>query len=413
MVHDTVIIGAGIAGLWLAEQIARRGHSVLVLEKYDYFGGRVLTSAKHGVEVGAGRVHERHWRVGTLLKRFGLDTVPLSTKADWRSMDSTESEPVLIPQERNMFENSWAPIVAEIARLSPHTLATHTLRELADRILGRRAAKALLDRYPYRAEVEKMRADLGIASFRAEMGTRAGYFGVRGGLTQLTDALVAACRAVGVRFRKGAAVTRVVPSINGYELHLAGGAKPVKARRVILATHVAALTKMELPAEVRTGDLARLGMAPLTRVYATYPTHEGTAWFADLPKTVTDSPLRYIIPINPAKGMIMISYVDDRDTAAWKGLKGPALVAAIQAELRRLMPERSIPEPSWMHAYEWTDGCTYWRPGLYNPREVAVRLMHPAAGLWIAGESLSVGQQAWMEGALAVAEDVLGSYLLA
>jgi monoamine oxidase len=406
MVHDTVIVGAGIAGLWLAEQIATRGHRVLVLEKYDYFGGRVLTSAKHGVEVGAGRVHERHWRVGTLLKRFSLDTVPLSTKVDWRSIGSDTAEPASL-------EETWAPIIAQIVRLSPRTLATHTLRELADRILGRRAAKALLDRYPYRAEVEKMRADLGIASFHAEMGTRAGYFGVRGGLTQLTDALVAACRAAGVRFRTGAAVTRVDPSVDGYEIHLADGENPVKTRRVILATHVAALTKMELPAEVRAGDLARLGMAPLTRVYATYPIHKEAAWFADLPKTVTDSPLRYIIPINPAKGMIMISYVDDRDTAAWKGLKGPALVTAIQSELRRLFPERSIPEPTWMHAYEWTDGCTYWRPGLYNPREVAVRLMHPAAGLWIAGESLSVGQQAWMEGALAVAEDVLGSYLLA
>jgi monoamine oxidase len=406
MVRDTVIVGAGIAGLWLAEQIAKRGHRVLVLEKYDYFGGRVLTSAKHGVEVGAGRIHERHWRVGTLLKRFGLDTVPLSTKAVWRSVGSEAAEPAL-------FEDVWKFVLAEIARLSPRCLATHTLRELADSVLGRKAAKALLDRYPYRAEVEKMRADLGIASFHAEMGTRAGYFGVRGGLTQLTDALVAACRASGVRFRKGAAVTRVVPSVEGYELHLADGAKPVKARRVILATHVAALAKMELPAEVRAGDLAQLGMAPLTRVYATYPTSGGVAWFADLPKTVTDSPLRYIIPINPAKGMIMISYVDDRDTGTWKGLKGPALITAIQTELRRLMPERTIPEPTWMHAYEWTDGCTYWRPGAYNPREVAVRLMHPAAGLWIAGESLSVGQQAWMEGALAVAEDVLGSYLLA
>lgn len=406
MPQDTVIVGAGIAGLWLAEQIAKRGHRVLVLEKYDYFGGRVLTSTKHGVEVGAARFHESHWRIGTLLKRFGIEMDPLSTKTDWRGVDSEAAEPAL-------FEDIWISVIKQLEYLSPRTLATHTLRELADRVLGRRAAKALMDRYPYRAEVEKMRADLGIASFHAEMGTRAGYFSARGGLTQIIDGLISACKVAGVRFRTGVAVSRVVPTVDGYELHLANGAKPVNARRVVLATHVAALTKMELPAEVRSGDLARLGMAPLTRVYATYPTHEGTSWFTGLNKTVTDSPLRYIIPINPAKGMIMISYVDDRDTAAWRGLKGPALITAIQAELRRLMPERSIPEPTWMHAYEWTDGCSYWRSGLYNPREVAARLMHPAAGLWIAGESLSVGHQAWMEGALAVAEDVLRSYLLA
>ena len=74
----TIIIGAGIAGLWLAEQLARRGDTVTVLEKYDYIGGRILTS-DDGRELGAGRIHDSHHRVHALLRRFGLHTTPLDT----------------------------------------------------------------------------------------------------------------------------------------------------------------------------------------------------------------------------------------------------------------------------------------------------------------------------------------------
>ena len=57
----TIIVGAGISGLWLAEQLALRGDKVTVLEKSDYLGGRIVTSER-GFEIGAGRIatHHRH-----------------------------------------------------------------------------------------------------------------------------------------------------------------------------------------------------------------------------------------------------------------------------------------------------------------------------------------------------------------
>jgi monoamine oxidase len=388
MIH-TVIVGAGIAGLWLAVQLARRGDRVTVLEKYDYIGGRVLTSKKYHVEIGAGRVHESHHRVNALVDHYRLTRVPLSEETAWIGRKSGKPEP-------NDFEPTWAAICDQIALLPPSILSTHTLRELAVRVLGVQA-DALLDRFPYRAEVNTMRADVALKSFRTgDMGTRNGYYVVREGLSALIRHLTTACRRAGVIIRTGTEVTHVSDTT----VHIKGRAS-IRGDRVVLATHVVALRKI-LPSPL----WSHLAMEPLTRIYAQYP---APAWFGGLGRFVTDSPLRYVIPVGP--DTIMISYTDADDTRWWRGLKGKALSRAIQSELRVVFPDREIPEPLWMKAYEWSEGCTYWRPGDYDPATVAAQMMNPAPHVYVCGESLSVGHQAWMEGALETAAALLEHHL--
>jgi monoamine oxidase len=390
----TIIVGGGIAGLWLALQLAHQGDRVTVLEKYDYLGGRVITSKKYHVEIGAGRIHEDHKRVGALVDHYHLTRIPLGDTMAWISAGGTP--------EPNDFESTWAAICDRVALLPPSVLSTHTLRELATKIMGTRAADALLERFPYRAELNVLRADLGLQTFRAggDMGTRAGYYVVREGLSTLINRLATACRRAGVTLRTGMEVT----GIDGTTVHIKGRAASARGDRVILATHVNALRTL-LPSPL----WSHLAMAPLTRIYAQYPT---PAWFADLPKFATDSPLRYVIPIDPARGVIMISYTDGDDTRWWRGLKNGGLQRAIQSELRVLFPERDIPDPVWIKSFEWDEaGCTYWVPGDYNPATVAAQMMNPAPNVYVCGESLSVGHQAWMEGALETAEMLYRNHL--
>lgn len=387
----TIVVGAGIAGLWIAEQLALLGDTVTVLERADYLGGRVLTS-ELGLEIGAGRIATTHSRVLGLVQRLGLTTYAHGTGQLWKALGDARSQP-------NTFHEIWAPIVRVISRMDKHVLATHTLRDLATKVLGAAMTDRILIQFGYRAETDVLRADLGVHAFDHTMGADARFVGVKNGLGQITARLAARCRALGVRIQLNTQVTDVTGT---YVVHTVD-APPLPCDRVVLALPSEALKK--LPCMRSFGPLRHLAMEPLTRIYAKFV----TPWcFKE--RIVTDSPLRYIIPIVPELGIVMISYVESQDTQPFRGLSGLTLAAALQRELSRLFPTVPVPLILWVHAYEWAHGCSYWLPGNYDPATESRRALRPfpksQPRLHLCNESFSL-DQAWMEGSLAHAEALL------
>jgi monoamine oxidase len=381
----TIIVGAGIAGLYIADKLVTAGvHDITIIEKESHLGGRIITSKKHHVEIGAGRIHSSHTKVLALLKRFDLATIPIGGASLFRSLGSTKSRP-------NAFETAFPAIADLLSRLPYTELATHTTRQLLTRILGSRQTEALLIEFPYRAEVDMMRADLGLKAFQDGIGSPEGYCVVKGGLSSLINAMVANLKRKGVEILQNTEVLDVTAT--GVKLKTGF----MEADRIILAIPVWNLNTM--PCLKGDPTLKLLGSSGLTRIYATYPE---TAWF-NPKKLVTDSPLRYIIPVG--NNTIMISYTDGADTKTYRGLTGPALQKAIQHDLKALFPEvaKEIPEPTWIQAYEWSEGTTYWKPGSYDPAQQGKAILQPKPSiqpnLFICGESFSE-KQAWIEGAL-------------
>jgi monoamine oxidase len=73
---DTVVVGAGMAGLTAARTLAEAGVRVAVLEARSRIGGRILThrSGGHPLELGAEFIHGRSPELWALIAETGLDT---------------------------------------------------------------------------------------------------------------------------------------------------------------------------------------------------------------------------------------------------------------------------------------------------------------------------------------------------
>ena len=390
----TIIVGDGIAGLWLPEQLQKRGDDVIVLEQDKRVGGRIATS-KHGYEIGAGRLATNHPLTMALIKRFGLETIPLSHEIGWKAIDEELDNEKAIGE--NTLQAAWAPVIATLAKTPANVQATETLRSLATKTIGPEMTNSILAQFGYRAETDTLRADLGIHSFQNEMGAATSFVVVKGGLSQIPTGL-----AKDLDVRLGITVKDVILADAVYRVKTSNGT--FEGDRVILAIPAPALKKLPCTRGFRTLDY--LQMKPLTRIYA-QTVGPAPAFLSK--RLITDSPLRYIIPVRPDKGLIMISYVESQDTEFWRGIKGPALIAKLQKEIGRLFPTEQIPEFKWARAYEWEGGCTYWIPGQYDPAVESRRAMKPLPKmphLHLCGESFSL-RQAWIEGALEHAAELL------
>jgi monoamine oxidase len=167
---DILILGAGIAGLRCGIELLRKRPSqrVVLLEKYKYIGGRIVTYKKSIEDIrgkcqkvqwenGAGRIHKSHTKVLQLLKDYKLTTIPIDDTIYY------EENGILT---KNIFMETMSLLSTALEELPLEYLATHTLREALTSILGNETTDALLLQFPYRAEVDTLRADLVLESFR-------------------------------------------------------------------------------------------------------------------------------------------------------------------------------------------------------------------------------------------------------
>tara|TARA_A100001015_G_C14834276_1_gene649889 strand:- start:34 stop:654 length:621 start_codon:yes stop_codon:yes gene_type:complete len=72
--YDTIIVGGGIAGLFLAYKLKDSKQDILLLEKEGEYGGRIHTMYKtdYHYECGAARISNKHHKIMTLIHELGL-----------------------------------------------------------------------------------------------------------------------------------------------------------------------------------------------------------------------------------------------------------------------------------------------------------------------------------------------------
>ncbi len=414
---DVTIIGAGIAGLWTARRILKKHPNlrVLILEKYDYAGGRIVTYhntipniGKIQWEIGAGRISTRHHHILNLMKEYNLTFNQLSPD----SLIQSSNSPILTP---NPFSKLLEVYLLPLCKLHPTVLAEHTLYELLSEIHTRDAVTYFLSTFPYSAEMHHLRADLALKTFTAEMSSDENFGTCKEGLSAITDNMVRELKALGAEIIFNTEVVNITQySLNRVAIHLKEDHPHypiIVTKNVVCALHSNALKKFPSFSKINTHILNNLTMQPLIRMYAVFPKNKETSkvWFENSPRIISeDNPLRYIIPIDYEKGIIMISYTDSEDCKFWLKIKEEKkttdhIQKEVMKQIRYMFPNVEIPDPIFFRYHPWTDGCTYWKPGKYSPEELSIRILNPLPNVFVCGESYSTNQ-CWMEGAIEHAE---------
>uniref|UniRef100_A0A6C0DHQ2 Amine oxidase domain-containing protein n=1 Tax=viral metagenome TaxID=1070528 RepID=A0A6C0DHQ2_9ZZZZ len=393
MRYDLVIVGAGVAGLTVGLETLKKNPSckILIVEQYDYVGGRVLTHHQGSLswEAGAGRIGNDHVLTHELIKRYGLKTYPIgNSDGSLYIRDGTV--------QQNPFTDLLATMLLPLSELPPSVLATHTLAELMTEVYGPKKAAEYYNMFPYWSEIHTLRADLAIHSFQTEFGSKATYSVIAGGFSQIATGLAADFKRLGGKFQFKTTVSRLEKDAQGFII--CSDRPDILCRACVLAIPSVAVKKIgglqAIPA------LTRLAMEPLVRMYAVFKDKD---WLKDLTKIVSDSRVRYTIPISAEKGIVMISYTDGADAHYWikfRKEKGEdAVKDAVMKGIRKLLPDKDIGEPTEFVIHPWSNGCTYWLPGSYDPVAVLKDSLNPGPNLFVCGESFSM-RQAWVEGAL-------------
>ena len=412
MEWDICIIGAGIAGLYCALEISRKypGQKICILEKYKFIGGRTSTF-KYKVkniqwEAGAGRVHNSHHHVIKLMKEYKLTKVPIPNQIEWRP-SSDMIEPVKIEAYINNIG---------LDNLSPEILRMHTLKDILTQVCGPVTTKKITDRYEYRSEFDTQRADKGLEALENELGDNEGFFTIKEGFSALIGHMKRDIEKAGVCILRENEVMNIQKDNQQYIVEIRNKAS-IKANKIIVALTRDAVA--DLPCFKGLAILKQVKMRPLVRIYAVFPNVDGKIWFEGITKFVCPKPVRYVIPINPKEGTIMISYTDGEDAEYWLRKMKAAdhieqITDEIMGQIRGLFPSIKIPDPIFVKIHPWTDGCSYWTPGDYDFNKVSKASVKPLPmsmpGLYMCGESWAYNQS-WVQCAIDQAIHALDAFI--
>jgi monoamine oxidase len=434
-----IVIGAGMAGLGAAYELAEQGHDPVVLEAQNRVGGRLLTLRcfAPGLYAEAGgmripRVHELTLdycrRLGVALRPFIMDCpeAPMYLAGRRVTYAAVQRHPVLMPLKLAAHERdrTWAQLWED---------ATRDVRQRFERE-GEGALAALgreFDHYSIRGFLtergfsEDALELYGLMSFR-ESNMRAAVTEqlreivgrafedmqeVVGGMDRLPAALFARLRS---RVRLGAHVFAVEQDADGVTVHFrrpGGGTESVTGDACICTIPFGILTHVDFRPALSRGKyraVRELNYNPSTKVLLQVRNRFWEKHGIVGGATVTDLPIRRIVyPSHPPedgdpRGVLLASYTWGQDAARWGALSADDRIEFAIRDVAKIHPEiREECEGGASYAW-YDDPYAVGAFALFEPgQETALHahIIRPEGRVYFAGEHCSLWH-AWIQGAL-------------
>ncbi|MEO5662522.1 MAG: protoporphyrinogen oxidase [Nocardioides sp.] len=291
--YDVVVVGAGIAGLTAARDLAASGHAVLVLEGSPRIGGKLRLESVAGVsvDVGAEAMLNRRPEGVALARELGLDVVHPSTATSRifsrgelrpmpRSLMGVPFDVADLAASGVLSDSGLARLVAEteVAFDDDVSVGELVAARLGDEVVERLVEPLLGGVYAGRARELSAAAtvpQLLVMARRGSLLAQAAevprsdvpvFAGLPGGMGRLPDAV-----AAGLEVRLDAPVRELRREGDGWSLTVGSTHSPssVLASHVVLATPASATARLladaapDVSADVATIESASVAVVTL------------------------------------------------------------------------------------------------------------------------------------------------------
>lgn len=455
--YDIIILGGGIAGIYTLYQLIKNPHfsqkRILLLEKSERLGGRIYSTNPYKnhpedvIEAGAGRFSQKHILLHQLIKELNLENKieKTTSKSEYYPIHPETNIDFILQNEnilqplKNIILYDKPKITELILKViiyskfeNPDYLRSVSFVEYAKGILTKEEIQQIQDGFGYYSELVIMNTYDAI-HLMENLNPDNDFYILNGGLTQINermiDFVIKTQKKNPFKINQKVMNIRQLFSQNDNEKENKQEKYEIQTqnKKYITETIICALPKNVLEKisffKPVYPFLSKIKCSPLCRIYSRFSTTTTTPqnkiWFYNLPKLTTNNHLRIVIPINKEKGIIMISYTDNKFADYWYKIYKKDGMKILNEKLKKEIEQSTgiiIPrEPLQTNVYYWGCGVGYWGIGA-NSKEISQKMIQPFINetkindmkhIFCCGEHYSEKNQQWIEGALETSTKVL------
>lgn len=417
--YDLAILGGGISSLYFLYNLLKTNKcpkNIILIEGSNRLGGRIHTvyEKEFSMEAGAGRFNDNHKLLNELLKELDLQDKKVEINNYKNFIDKDSS--ILEPNGLDEITNELINIFNKLSKKEKSKVKNTNLYNFCKNKLGLETANKLVERSPYYNNICNENAYDSILAFTKDYQENMKYYILNGGLSQIIECIhneivkLAKNNKINLTFKYDSIIHDIIKDEDNYSIQSYSSGE-IKSKKIV--SSLLPQTIINFPIfKNHKKLLEKILHYPIIRIYQTYPKDnrkKNPSWFHNMKKIITNDEIKYIIPINSKKGLIMSSYTDSKYAV---NINEKYLNHSLEETIHNSFTQLfniDIPKSKNLYYYYWDKGCHYY-PIKTSSVDIYPKVnIVPNEEIYLIGEAFS-NYHSWIEGSLISSKYVLSKF---